>query len=111
MERPDLSEWPWQTHDVAGRGERYIAAMTRTVAALLSYLTAFGLSFVLNRNLNFRSHAPVGRQLVVYWLAVLINYLAACCEAVYMYSVLRWVVFRKHAADARVMRVQSLRLA
>jgi putative flippase GtrA len=163
IERPDLSEWPWQTHDVSDRGERYIAAMTKIVAALpfgldtvvaptflgfilingftfsidlalltllrsglhlalpvaftLSYLTAFGLSFVLNRNLNFRSHAAVGRQLVVYCLAVLVNYLvfilgvanglaalgleyhvarilAACCEAVYMYSVLRWFVFR-----------------
>lgn len=88
------------------------------VAFTLSYLTAFGLSFALNRRLNFRSHAPVGRQLVVYIAAIAINYvafilgvanglaaagleyhvariLAAGCEAVYMYSVLRWVVFRR----------------
>ena len=86
-------------------------------AFTLAYLTAFGLSFALNRAFNFRSHAPVGRQLVIYLVAVGINYLAfiagvadglasagleyhlarvvaACCEAVYMYSVLRWVVFR-----------------
>lgn len=88
------------------------------VAFTLSYLTAFGLSFVLNRGLNFRSHAPVGRQLVLYLVAIVINYLAfiagvanglaalgleyhvarilaALCEGVYMYCVLRWVVFRK----------------
>jgi putative flippase GtrA len=88
------------------------------VAFTLSYLTAFGLSFALNRSLNFRSHAPVGRQLVVYLVAIGVNYLAfiagvanglaavgleyhvarilaALCEGVYMYGVLRWVVFRK----------------
>ncbi len=87
------------------------------VAFTLAYVSAFGLSFVLNRRLNFRSHAPVGRQLVVYWIAVGVNYLAfilgvadglasagveyhvarilgAVCEGVFMYCVLRWVVFR-----------------
>jgi len=90
-------------------------------AFTLAYLTAFGLSFALNRRFNFRSHAPVGRQLAVYAVAVAVNYLAfvlgvadglaalgieyhaarvlaACCEAVYMYSVLRWVVFRTSTA-------------
>ncbi|HEX4681029.1 MAG TPA: GtrA family protein [Gaiellaceae bacterium] len=88
------------------------------VAFTLSYLTAFGLSFALNRSLNFRSHARVGRQLVVYLVAIGVNYLAfiagvanalaavgleyhvarilaALCEGVYTYCVLRWVVFRK----------------
>jgi putative flippase GtrA len=87
------------------------------VAFTLSYLTAFGLSFVLNRSLNFRSHLPVGRPLAVYLIAIGINYaafilgvadglaaagveyhvariLAACCEGIYMYCVLRWIVFR-----------------
>ena len=87
-------------------------------AFTLAYVTAFGLSFALNRAFNFRSHAPVGRQLAIYAVAVAVNYLAfilgvadglsavgveyhlarvlaACCEAVYMYSVLRWVVFRR----------------
>lgn len=87
-------------------------------AFTIAYVTAFALSFVLNRRLNFLSHAPVGRQLVVYAIAVAINYLAfilgvatglsslgleyhasrilaGLCEAVYMYCVLRWVVFRQ----------------
>jgi putative flippase GtrA len=90
------------------------------VAFTIAYLTAFGLSFVLNRAVNFHSHAPVGGQLPLYLVAIAINYLAfilgvadgltalgleyhaarilaAGCELVYMYSVLRWVVFR----DAR----------
>lgn len=83
----------------------------------VAYLTAFALSFALNRRLNFRSHAPVGCQLVIYLIAVGMNYLvfiagvadglaalgleyhaarilAACGEGVYMYCVLRWIVFR-----------------
>jgi putative flippase GtrA len=87
------------------------------VAFTIAYLTAFGASFVLNRWLNFRSHAPLGRQALVYAGVVAVNYLAfilglatalsalgleyllariaaALCEAVYMYAALRWVVFR-----------------
>jgi putative flippase GtrA len=83
----------------------------------LSYLLAMGLSFLLNRSLNFRSHSPVGPQAVIYLLAIGINYVAFIlgvgaglaglgveyhlarisaggCEAVYMYSVMRWAVFR-----------------
>jgi putative flippase GtrA len=86
------------------------------IAVTLAYLCAFGLSFVLNRALNFRSHAPVGRQAVLYAIAIGVNYLAfilgvgsgltalgleyhlsrilaGACEAVFMYSVMRWVVF------------------
>ncbi len=86
----------------------------------LAYATAFGLSFVLNRSMNFRSHAPVGRQAVLYVLAIIVNYLAfllgvgagltelgvdyqlsrliaGACEGVFMYSVMRWVVFAKKA--------------
>jgi putative flippase GtrA len=88
-------------------------ALSLTVA----YIFAFGLSFMLNRALNFRSHAPVGRQAALYVVAVVINYLAfilgvgggltalgaeyhlsriiaGICEAVYIYSVMRWVIFR-----------------
>jgi putative flippase GtrA len=87
------------------------------IAFALAYLTAFGLSFTLNRSLNFRSHAPVRRQLVIYLIAIGLNYalfiagvanglaatgleyhaariLAAICEGVFMYCVLRWIVFR-----------------
>jgi hypothetical protein len=86
-------------------------------AFTVAYLTAFGTSFVLNRWLNFRSHAPLGRQVAVYAVVVLINFLAfilvlatalsaigleyhlsrivaGLCEAAYMYAALRWVVFR-----------------
>ncbi|MEC3977505.1 GtrA family protein [Amycolatopsis sp. H20-H5] len=84
----------------------------------LSYLGAFGLSFVLNRGLNFRSHAPVGKQAALYALAIAVNYFvfllgvggglavlgvqyhlsriaAGACEGVFMYSALRWVVFAR----------------
>jgi len=87
------------------------------VSFTVAYVIAFGLSFVLNRALNFRSHAPVGPQAGLYAVAILINYLAfilglgsaltalgtqyhlsrivaGACEAAFMYSVMRWVIFR-----------------
>ncbi|MEV4126369.1 GtrA family protein [Nocardia sp. NPDC049707] len=87
------------------------------LSVTVAYICAFGLSFVLNRTFNFHSHAPVGRQAVVYMVVVVINYLAfilgvgsglaalgleyhlsrllaGACEAVYIYSAMRWVVFR-----------------
>src|ERR1700744_3353646 len=87
------------------------------VAVTLSYGTASVLSYVLNRVLNFRSHDDVGRQFPVYVAVSASNYLifvlgltdllstlgvyyefsrviAACCEAVYLYTMLRFVVFR-----------------
>ena len=89
----------------------YAAAVT------VSYLTAFALSFVLNRAFNFRSHGDLGQQTTRYAVAIGINYaafvlgvgsaltaagveyqlariLSGLCEGVYMYSVMRWVVFR-----------------
>lgn len=91
-------------------------------AVTLSYLTAFALSFVLNRAFNFRSHGDVGEQGAKYAVAVAINYaafvlgvgcsltaagvqyelarlLSGLCEGVYMYSVMRWVVFRDAPRD------------
>ena len=88
------------------------------IAVTVAYVCAFGLSYALNRYFNFRSHAPVGPQLAVYIVVVVVNYLAFIlalstlltnlgidyrisrlmaggCEAVYMYCALRWVVFRK----------------
>jgi putative flippase GtrA len=87
------------------------------VAVTISYGTASLISYVLNRVFNFRSHAGVGRQLPVFVAVSASNYLifvlgltdllsavgvyyelsrilAACCEAVYLYCMLRWVVFR-----------------
>jgi len=93
-------------------------------AVTISYGTASLVSYVLNRVFNFRSHAGVGRQLPVFVAVSASNYLifvlgltdllsavgvyyelarilAACCEAVYLYCMLRWVVFRDAAtADA-----------
>ncbi len=92
------------------------------LAITLAYGVAFGLSFVLNRGMNFRSHAPVGRQAVLYVVAIVINYgafllgvgaglaalgvdyrlsrlIAGACEGVFMYSVMRWVVFAKSGSE------------
>ncbi len=86
-------------------------------AVTLSYLTAFALSFALNRVFNFRSHEALGGQTAKYVVAVAINYaafvvgvgdgltalgveyqlariLSGLCEGVFMYCVMRWVVFR-----------------
>jgi putative flippase GtrA len=94
------------------------------LAVTLSYGTASVLSYVLNRVLNFRSHQDVGRQFPVYIAVSVSNYLifvlgltdllssvgiyyefsriiAACCEAVYLYCMLRWVVFRDTTGSAR----------
>ncbi|MET9265207.1 GtrA family protein [Amycolatopsis sp. NPDC004079] len=91
----------------------------------VAYVVAFGLSFVLNRALNFRSHAPVGRQAVLYVVAIAVNYaafllglgagltalgveyhlsrlIAGACEGVFMYSVMRWVVFAKREEPVSV---------
>ena len=88
------------------------------VAVTVGYAVAFGLAYYLNRTLNFRSHAAVGPQLTVYVVAVVINYVAFIlgvssglaavgveyhlarivaggCEALFMYSAMRWVVFRR----------------
>jgi putative flippase GtrA len=88
------------------------------LAITVAYVCAFGLSYVLNRAFNFRSHAAVGPQVLVYIGVVVINYLiwilgigtglaalgvdyriarmaAGACEAVYMYCAMRWVVFRE----------------
>jgi putative flippase GtrA len=88
------------------------------LAVTAAYACAFALSYVLNRIFNFRSHAAVGPQFAVYVVVVVVNYLAFIigvssglaalgveyhvarivaggCEAVYMYSAMRWVVFRR----------------
>lgn len=88
------------------------------IAVTVAYACAFGLSYVLNRTFNFQSHGAVGPQLAVYVVVVVVNYLAfilgvtsvlsafgvqyqlsrivaGMCEAVYMYSAMRWVVFRR----------------
>jgi putative flippase GtrA len=94
------------------------------VSITFAYLCAFALSFVLNRSMNFRSHAPVGRQAVRYAVAVGVNYvvfilgvgagltvtgleyhlariLAGACEGVFLYCALRWLVFPTVAGRTR----------
>lgn len=88
------------------------------IAVTVSYVLAFALSFWLNRRYNFRSHAEVSGQLVRYVVVVTVNYLAwilglttgltslgvdyrlarvaaGAVEAVYMYSAMRWLIFRE----------------
>ena len=88
------------------------------VALSLAYGCAFALSYLLNRYLNFRSHAPVGPQVARYVVIVVLNYLvfilalstlltglgvdyraarvvAGACEAGFLYVALRWLVFRR----------------
>ena len=95
------------------------------VAVTLSYGTASVISYTANRVLNFGSHEAVGRQFPVYVVVSASNYLifvlgltdllsaagvyyelsrviAACCEAVYLYCMMRWVVFRDTGAAEAV---------
>jgi putative flippase GtrA len=88
------------------------------IAVTVAYACAFTLSYILNRTFNFQSHGAVGPQFAVYVVVVVVNYLAfilgvtsvlsaigvqyqvsrlvaGVCEAVYMYSAMRWVVFRR----------------
>jgi len=88
------------------------------IAVSGAYVCAFTLSYVLNRTFNFQSHAAVGPQVAVYVGVVIVNYLvfilgvtsvlatigvqyqlsrilAGICEAVYVYSAMRWLVFRR----------------
>ena len=99
------------------------------VSITAAYITAFGLSYLLNRALNFRSHGPVGPQVAVYAVVVIVNYLAwilgvgdglaalgldyrlariaaGTCEALYMYAAMRWLVFRdvQRPAPAQAQR-------
>jgi putative flippase GtrA len=92
-------------------------------AVTVSYLTAFALSFVLNRAFNFRSHGALGPQTTRYAVAVGVNYLAfvlgvgsgltavgvgyavarllsGLAEGIYMYCVMRWVIFRNSGDDS-----------
>ncbi|GHF76323.1 putative flippase GtrA [Amycolatopsis bartoniae] len=95
---------------------RSVLGLPVWLAVTLGYLVAFGLSFVLNRTLNFRSHAPVGGQTARYALVIGVNYLvcilgvgaglaaagleyhlsrllAGAAEAIFMYCAMRWFVF------------------
>ncbi|MDD7918641.1 GtrA family protein [Actinomycetospora callitridis] len=90
----------------------------------VAYGTAFALSFVLNRWLNFEPERPVGTQIGRYVAVVAANYAvivlgvthglvaagapyqlarlaAGACEAVFMYAAMRWFVFGRPGSRAR----------
>ncbi|WP_306363558.1 GtrA family protein [Nocardia sp. CC227C] len=92
--------------------------MPLPISVTLGYVTAFATSFLLNRVLNFSSHAPVGPQLAVYVVVVTVNYLVFILgvtsglaalgveyhlarivgglgEGLYLYACMRWLVFRR----------------
>lgn len=94
------------------------------IATTVGYGTALVLAYLLNRWLNFHSRAPVGPQTVRYAFVVLVNYfvllqgvgtglemlgvqfqlsrlIAACCEGLWTYVGMRWIVFR---GDTRPVR-------
>ncbi|MPZ65499.1 MAG: GtrA family protein [Pseudonocardiaceae bacterium] len=86
------------------------------ISVTLAYAVAFGLNYLLNRTLNFRSHAPVGPQLARFTLVIgcdfgitlgvttglsglgvdfrIARVVAGACVAVFTYSACRWWVFR-----------------
>lgn len=98
---------------------RHWTPLRLPVDVSLAYVSAFSINFVLNRTVNFRSHAPVGRQVLKYAVVVTGDYLmtlgfttglsalgvdfrlarlfAATCVAVFTYSTSRWWVFRDTA--------------
>ncbi len=85
----------------------------------VAYALAFTLNFVLNRTVNFRSHAPVGRQFLRYAVVVAADFaltlgvttglsalgvdyrlarlLAGTCVALFTYAASRWWVFRDNS--------------
>lgn len=94
------------------------------VATTVGYGTALVLAYLLNRWLNFHSRAPVGPQTVRYAFVVLVNYfvllqgvgtglemlgvqfqlarlIAACCEGLWTYVGMRWIVFRAETRPVR----------
>lgn len=87
------------------------------LATTIGYVAALVLAYVLNRWLNFHSHAPVGPQSARFVFVAAVNYfvllqgvgsglealgvhflqarlIAACCEGIWTYVGLRWIVFR-----------------
>src|SRR5947208_573643 len=52
---------------------RSVLGVDVSIAFGTAYIVAFAVSFLLNRHFNFRSHAPVGRQTVIYAVVVAVN--------------------------------------
>lgn len=98
------------------------------IAVTLSYGLASVLAFVLNKVLNFRAHGNTAVQSTRYLVVVASNYLiwilafstllewagvqyqvsrivAACCEGIYIYLLVRWWVFRPARGPIAARRV------
>jgi len=95
------------------------------LAVTAGYAVAFTVNYLLNRVLNFRSHAPIGPESVRYAGVVTVNFsvfllagttaltalgvpyqaarlVAGVAEGVFVYCALRWFVFatpRQHDAE------------
>jgi putative flippase GtrA len=100
---------------------RHWSRLPLPVAVSVAYVAAFGLNFILNRTVNFRSHRPLGGQILRYAVVVLGDYLltvggstglaalgldfrlsrliASMFVAVFTYSASRWWVFRDRDFD------------
>lgn len=87
-----------------------------------AYLVSFWLNFLLNRTLNFRSHAPVAGQVLRFSVVLLCDYsltvggttgltelvgidfriarmMTGCCVALFTYVASRYWVFRDRTPD------------
>lgn len=88
-----------------------------SVAVTLAFGLAAVINYVLNRVFNFRSHAAAGKQFALFAAIEVSNYLlfvlgltdllasvgvyyelariiSACCEGIYLYCGMRWLIFR-----------------
>ncbi|GAA2873808.1 hypothetical protein Acy02nite_31650 [Actinoplanes cyaneus] len=96
---------------------RHWTPLPKPVAVSIAYLAAFVLNFVLNRTVNFRSHAPAGPQALRYVAVFVGDYVitvgvttglaalglplaaariaASGFVAAFTYSASRWWVFRQ----------------
>jgi putative flippase GtrA len=108
---------------------RHWTALPLPADVSIAYVSAFGLNFVLNRTVNFRSHAPVGAQAARYAVVIAGDYLltlgittglsnagldfrlarllAATCVAVFTYSASRWWVFRDRPGRTSMTRAAA----
>lgn len=95
---------------------RNLTPLPIPAAVSVAYILAFGFNYVLNRTVNFRSHAPVGPQSLSYALVIACDYgltvgvtsgltylgldfrlarlIAAASVAVFTYTMSRFWVFR-----------------
>ncbi|MBL7253467.1 GtrA family protein [Paractinoplanes lichenicola] len=96
---------------------RHTTSLPVPVAVSLAYVSAVALNYLLNRTLNFRSHAPMGRESLRYAVVAATDYLltvglttglaaagvefwtsrlvSAVAVALLVYVAARWFVFPK----------------